>query len=108
LIVVINWGGSRGGSPGSWGRGRGSISRLGTVGSVATGGFTFGGNLVVQGVEAFGFGAVEVEPPIADEVVLVEDGSVGAEEGVLSKAALSVSGANVEDLALSLSIGIIS
>ena len=114
LIVVFNWSGcrgSRGGIPDNWCRGSSgsSISRLSTVGSVvAAGGLTFGGNLLVQGVETLGFGAVEVEPPIADEVVLVEDGSVGAEEGILGKAALSVSGTDVEDLALSLSIGVIS
>ena len=27
-------------------------------------------------------GAVDVEPPVTDEVLLVEEGSVGAEEGI--------------------------
>ena len=36
-------------------------------------------------VTHLGGGAVEVEPPIADEVVLVEEGSVGTEEAVLSQ-----------------------
>ena len=72
------------------------------------GGLTLGGDLIVQRIEAGGLRAIEVEPPIADEVVLVEDGSVGAEERVLGEAALTVGGANVEHLALSLGIGVIT
>ena len=52
--------------------------------------------------------AVKVEPPIADEVVLVEDGSVGAEEGVLGKATLAISSADVEHLALGFRVSIVS
>ena len=40
------------------------------------------GDLLVEVVVVLGEGAVNVEPPVADEVLLVEDGSVGAEEGV--------------------------
>ena len=36
-------------------------------------------------VTHLGGGAVEVEPPVADEVVLVEEGSVGTEEAVLGQ-----------------------
>ncbi len=46
--------------------------------------------------------------PVTDEVVLVEDGAVGAEEAVLGEAALAIGGANVEDLALGLGVGIIT
>ena len=58
--------------------------------------------------QGLGLSAVKVEPPVADEVVLVEDGSIGAEEAVLGQTALTVSGADVEDLALSLGIGIVA
>jgi hypothetical protein len=61
----------------------GRLSRAGGVGGQGVGGvggqgvggsgrklFAFGGDLVVQWVESLGFGAVKVEPPVADEVVL--------------------------------------
>jgi hypothetical protein len=44
---------------------------LGTVGGFAGSGLAFGGDLLVERVESLGLGAVEVEPPVADEVVLV-------------------------------------
>lgn len=37
---------------------------------------------LVESVEAGSGGAVEVVPPVADEVLLVEHGAVGAEEAV--------------------------
>ena len=37
--------------------------------------------LVVQIIETRCRVAVKVEPPVADEVLLVEDGAIGAEEG---------------------------
>lgn len=72
------------------------------------GGLTLGGEVVIEAVETLGFGAVKVEPPVADEVVLVEDGSVGAEEAVLGKASSTISGTDVENLALSLWVSVIS
>ena len=39
--------------------------------------------------------AVDVEPPVADEVLLVEDCPVGAEEAVLQQAVSAVTGAHV-------------
>lgn len=36
----------------------------------------------VEAEEAAAGGAVDVVPPIADEVLLIEDGAVGAQEGV--------------------------
>ena len=49
-----------------------------------TGGLALGGQSSVDLFgESLSLGAVEVEPPVTDQVVLVEDGSVGAEEGVL-------------------------
>ena len=59
-------------------------------------------------VTHLGGGAVEVEPPVADEVVLVEDGSVGAEEAVLGQTAGSIGGTDVEDLALGLGVGVVT
>ena len=82
-----------------------------TIGSKISGGIsggTFGGDLVVAAVQILGLGTVKVEPPVADEVVLVEDGAVGAEEAILGEATLSVSGANVEHLALGLGICVVS
>ena len=64
--------------------------------------------LIIEAVEVLGGGAVEVEPPVADEVVLVEESSVGAEEAVLGEAASSVSGADVESLALGLGVRVVT
>ena len=83
--------------------GHGAVLRL-----VAGQGVPLGGDLVVEAVEVLGGGAVEVEPPVADEVVLVEESSVGAEEAVLGEAASSVSGADVESLALGLGVGVVT
>ena len=88
------------------GVGRG-VAGLGVAGSRGVS-LTFGGDIVVQAVQTLGLSAVKVEPPVADEVVLVEDGTVGAEEAILGEAALSVSGANVEHLALGLGICVVS
>merc|ERR1719397_765519 len=85
----------------------GSSVRADCVGS-SSGSLPLGSNLVVQGVETLGLGTVKVEPPVADEVVLVEDGSVGAEEAVLGEATSAIGRANVEDLALRLGVGIVS
>merc|ERR1711976_239310 len=65
-------------------------------------------NVVIEAVKVSSLSAVKVEPPITNKVVLVEDGTIRAEEGVLGKTALSVRGANVEDLAFSLGIGIVT
>jgi len=58
--------------------------------------------------KSFSFGAVEVKPPITDEVVLIEDGSVWTEETVLGKTSLTVSSADMEDLAFSLRVSIVT
>ena len=65
-------------------------------------------DLVVERVEILGGGAVEVEPPVADEVVLVEESSVGAEETVLGQTSGSVSCADVESLALSFGVRVVT
>ena len=81
--------------------------RADSVGS-GTSSCGFGGNLVVQGVEALGLGAVEVEPPVADEVVLVQESSVGAEEAVLGEPTSTIGRADVESLALSLRVRVVT
>ena len=65
-------------------------------------------DLVVEGVELLGGGAVEVEPPVADEVVLVEEGPVGAEEAVLGEPTGAIGRADVERLALSLRVRVVT
>ena len=65
-------------------------------------------NLVVEGVKVLGSGAVEVEPPVADEVVLVQDCSVGAEEAVLGEPTGAIGCADVERLALSLRVRVVT
>ena len=70
--------------------------------------FTLSGNVFIQRVETFGFWAIKVEPPITDEVFLVKDGSVGAEEGVFGKASKTIGCAYVECLAVSFGVGIVS
>ena len=53
-------------------------------------------------------GAVNVEPPVADEIVLVKDGAVGAEEAVLGETTLSVTCTDVEGLTLGFNVSIVS
>ena len=71
-------------------------------------GLSFGGNVFVEAVEAFGFSTVKVEPPITNEVSLVEDGTVGAQEGVLGKASGAIGGADMESLTFGLGISVVS
>ena len=69
---------------------------------------SLGCNLIVQRPEVLGGGAVHVEPPVADEVLLLEECAVGAEEGVLGEAGVAVVGADVESLALGLWVAIVT
>ena len=83
------------------------------VTSITTGtsrgvGFSLGSNLIIEAVELLGQGAVNIEPPVADKVLLVEQGAVGAEEAVLGEAAIAVTAADMEGLALSLGVSVIS
>ena len=52
--------------------------------------------------------AVHIEPPVADEVLLVEDRPVGAEEAVLGESTATIIAAYVERLALGLRIGVVA
>ena len=66
-------------------------------------------HLVIDAVLGGGLGAVHVEPPVADEVLLVEDGPVGTEEAVGDEAAVSVpQGAEVEHLALGVRVCVLA
>ena len=84
----------------------GGVGRLRVASSAQ--GVSLGSVLIIETVEVLGGGAVEVEPPVADEVVLVEESSVGAEEAVLGEAASSVGGADVESLALGLGVSVVT
>lgn len=65
-------------------------------------------DLVVAAIESLSRGAVKVEPPVADEVLLVEYGAVGAQERVLGQATFTIGRADVEHLALSGRISIVT
>ena len=98
------------------GRGRGVVGvpsglRVGVlhVGGLCERGLVpLGGHLVVPGVESLRLRAVKVEPPVADEVLLVEDGAVGAEEGLGAEAAQGVGDAHVENLAVGGRVGVVT
>merc|ERR550539_721601 len=106
LVVVV-------GGLGDWRRDGGGVTVLSSssVLSLVRGAgqsFPLGGDLVVEAVEVLGGGAVEVEPPVADEVVLVEESSVGTEEAVLGQTSGPVSSTDVESLALSLGVSVVT
>jgi len=117
LICSLRCGSSRGRPRVGSSRGRCSSCRVAgrsrsSVGSLVRGSgrgdLALRSNLLVLRVQTLSFIAVKVEPPVADEVVLVEDGSVGAEEAVLGEAALTVSCADMEGLALGLRVSIVT
>ena len=64
-----------------------------------------------SGSEVGGLGTIKVEPPIANEVILVEDGSVGAQEGVLGEGTIGTIGtssADMKDLTFGLGISVVT
>ena len=67
-----------------------------------------GGHLIVPRVETLGLRAVKVEPPVADEVLLVEDGAVGAEEGLRAETAEAVGDTHMERLAVGRRVGVVT
>ena len=73
-----------------------------------SGSLAFRRNLLVEAVKSLGLGAVKIEPPITNEVFLVEDGAVGAQEGVLGKTTGTVGGAHMESLTFGFGISIVS
>ena len=62
----------------------------------------------VQLIVVFGGGAVNVEPPVADEVLLLEQSSFGARHRLLGEAAFVVVGADVKNLAPCLWVPIVT
>ena len=71
-------------------------------------GLTLRGDLIVDAVEILGHRAVHVEPPVTDEVLLLEQSAVGAEEGVLGASSHSVIGTDVEHLTLGLGVRVVT
>ena len=68
-----------------------------------------GQHLVIDPVLGGSLGTVHVEPPVADEVLLVEDRPVGAEEAVGDQATLGVpQGAEMEHLALGVRVCVLA
>ena len=53
-------------------------------------------DLLVEGVEGLCQRAVHIEPPVANEVLLVEQSPVGTEEAVLGQTSVSEVGTDVE------------
>merc|ERR1712106_1255692 len=53
-------------------------------------------DISIQSVERFSQTAVNIEPPVTDEVLLVEEGAIGAEEAVLGEAIIAVVSTDVE------------
>merc|ERR1719228_1978404 len=76
--------------------------------SIRSKSFTFSSNLIIERVKILSSGAVKVEPPITDEIVLVEECSIRTEEAVLGKTSSSISCANMECLTFSLGISIVT
>ena len=66
-------------------------------------------NSFVQSVEFFGGCAVEIEPPVTDKVLLIEDCAIGTQEGIQLEVYTSFL-TDVEDLAASFisSVSIVS
>jgi len=57
-------------------------------------------DISVQRIKLLSQSAIYVEPPVTDEVLLVEEGAVGTEEAVLDQPGVAVVGADVECLAV--------
>jgi len=66
------------------------------------------GNISVQGIEVLRLRAVHIEPPVTDEVLLVEEGPVRAEEAVLYQGATAIIPTDVESLAVCVLISIVT
>ena len=64
-------------------------------------------NLFIEAVESLSERTVHVEPPVTDEVLLVEQCPVRTEEAVLGQTSLAVIGTDMKWLTLSLHIGVV-
>jgi len=75
----------------------------GIVGRRLGGCFRNDADVGVEGEELRGFGTVDVEVPVADKILLVEQSAVGAEEG-----GFAVVVAHVEHLTAGFNVGVVS
>ena len=71
-------------------------------------GQSLGRDVPVDAPEAAGGGAVNVEPPVAGEVLLLEEGPVGTEEAHLVQASLALVHTHVEGLAVCLRVCVVA
>ena len=67
-----------------------------------------GGDVLVEAVKALWQGTVHVEPPVTDEVLLVEQSAVRAEEAVLGEVTVPKVGAHMEGLTVGLGVGVVA
>jgi len=65
-------------------------------------------NISIQRIQGLSQTAVNIKPPVTDEVLLVEEGTVGAEEAVLGEAIIAVVSTDVEGLAVSIGVSIVT
>jgi hypothetical protein len=64
-------------------------------------------DISIQRIKSFSQSAIYVEPPVTDEVLLVEKGAVGTEEAVLDEPRVAVICTDVESLAVRLGVSIV-
>ena len=55
-----------------------------------------GVQLLIERIEMLSSVTVDIEPPVTDEVLLVEQSSVGTEEAVLGQSSSSITNTDVE------------
>ena len=65
-------------------------------------------DLPVDGPEATSRAAVHIEPPVAGEVLLLEESPVGTEEADLVEVPLALVDTHVEGLAVGLGVGVVA
>ena len=70
--------------------------------------FVFCVDELVECIKVGGCSAVDVVPPVADKVLLVENGSVGAQKAVFRQTTVGIRGTDVKDLTFSLGIGVVT
>jgi len=76
--------------------------------SVIVGRGSSSSDISVQGIEVLRLRAVHIEPPVTDEVLLVEQSSVRTEEAVLYQGATAVIATDVECLAVCVLIRVVT
>ena len=79
-----------------------------TTKSIRSKSFTLSSNFIIKRVEILSSGAVKIEPPVTDEIVLVEECTIRTEEAVLGQTSSSISCANMKCLAFILRVSIVT